>query len=325
VWRRKMARRKLGCILGPIITLIIVIAVIGIAAAVLLNMTPEKLGFADEPIFNGQSLRDMGLADVKIKDFFSLIKSLMKPNEGEIVKNAYNPEQESGNAKNAITAGGSNLQPDESGNVDYTLLLDTPLTYDNNYRIVYNDTTLAYIFDTMVQQTSGKAEEGLEFIKSINARINEVSITGFGNNAKLRIVMSSDIGMFSKEIKDKLGAAGSFISIPVKIFIVCYYDMGAGSDGKVTLEGVSIKINDTDNLVADAIFAFLASKADVESGAGRDIVSQKIAEAFTIIVGNLGDVGEAEANAQGVVTGAITLGPSGIAEHKIVIITKTSI
>ena len=62
-----------GCLIKLLIAVLIVAVVLGVAAAVILNMTPEQLGIADVDI-NGTTLREMGLADVKIKEVLKFVK-----------------------------------------------------------------------------------------------------------------------------------------------------------------------------------------------------------------------------------------------------------
>ncbi len=62
-----MAKKKIGCLGTTLIIILVIVLIPGAAALIVANMTLEKPGFAGMALFNGQSLRDMGLDDTKIK------------------------------------------------------------------------------------------------------------------------------------------------------------------------------------------------------------------------------------------------------------------
>ncbi|MBO7155927.1 MAG: hypothetical protein J6V83_00820, partial [Clostridia bacterium] len=103
-----------GCIITPIITFIVLVLIIVIGVTVVLNMTPEKLGLADMELFEGETLRSLGLADVKIKEVFKLIKSIMdEPDESTIVTNKFDAQTEQ-TTTNSVVSGSNIVQADDS-------------------------------------------------------------------------------------------------------------------------------------------------------------------------------------------------------------------
>ena len=54
------------CLGKVLISILVIVIVIVVAGAIVLNLTPEQLGFADMELFEGQTLRDLGLANVKL-------------------------------------------------------------------------------------------------------------------------------------------------------------------------------------------------------------------------------------------------------------------
>lgn len=324
--------KGIGCIGRLLISLLIVIVVIVAVGAILVNMTPDKLGFADIELFDGKTLRDLGLADIKLIEVFKLLKSMLKPNEAEIVTNPYVEETEATNSTSNLE--NSNIAKDENGKPDYTTIVTDPVVYDKEYLISYSDTTLAYIFNQMIVggmeagEENAESEDSVEFLRELKAKMEEVTITGTGADAKLRIVASMDISSIKAEVEGAVGGLASIIPIPEKIFIVSYSAITADANGYVVVTGESIRINDAESQIADAIFKVLGEKAEEQTGEsiegnGQNQVNKTIGEAFSSIIKNLGRVGTATVDADNVVV-TKTLGAGGISEHKITLITNTN-
>lgn len=316
------------CLGKVLISILVIVIVIVVAGAVVLNLTPEQLGFADMELFEGQTLRDLGLANVKLIEAYKLLKAMLTPNEAEIVTNPYVEATEAVNSTSNLA--NSNVAVDENGKPDYTSIATDPVIYDKEYLISYSDTTLAYIFNQMIVGgiENSDTEESIEFLKELNAKIEEVTITGAGADAKLRIVVSIDISSIKAEVEEELGALANIVPIPEKIFIVNYSKITADANGYVVATGETIRINDAESQIADAIFKVLGEKAEETTGEtiegnGQNQVSKTIGDAFSDIVKNLGRVGTASVDGNNVVTSK-TLGASGISEHKITLITNTS-
>lgn len=324
-----------GCIITPIITLVVIILIAVIGVTVVLNMTPEKLGIADMELFDGETLRSLGLAEVKIKEVFNLLKSIMdEPDEATIVTNKFDEQAEQSTTNNAVS--GSNIVK-EDGSIDYVAMLENKVVYPEEKLITYNDTTLAYIFNQMIADGSADSDEAIKFIKELNAVINEVSIIKAGDATTLRIVASISTGSIAEEVNATLkengaGFVANMFKLPEKIYLVSYLNLSANEQGELVTSSQSIKINDTDNAVSEAIFKVLSKKAEEvaedegqEVNTDRNVVNSKIGEAFVAIVKNLGKVGTAQTveGSDVVVNGTVTLGNGGIYNGYLTLITHT--
>lgn len=283
-----------GCIIGPIVTIIVLILVVVIAAVVLVNLTPDQIGIADIELFEGETLRTLGLADVKLKDVFSFIKTLMNPSEEDIVLNPVNEEQEKGTADTAIE--NSSVAKKEDGTIDYSSIVTDKIIYPTTQEITYKDTTLAYIFNQMVSDGAESSDEAIKYLQDLDAKINEVTISKNGESWTLRVVASIETTAIAADVNatlDEMGV-GSFISLPEKVYAVSYSTLILGEDGLKT-ESQSLKINDSDSPISKAIMKVLAKKADEtaekegqEVDTSENVVNEEIGKAFVSVVTNLG-------------------------------------
>lgn len=298
-----------GCIIGPIIVVVVLILAIVIGAVVLVNLTPDQLGIADIELFEGETLRTLGLADVKIKDVFDFIDTIMNPNEDEIVQNPIDNEVEKGKADTAIE--GSSVAKKDDGSIDYSSIVTDKIIYPTTQEITYSDTTLAYIFNQMVTDGAESSDEAIKFLQDLDAKIDEVTITKNGETWSLRIVASLETQAIAGDINatlDEMGVGG-FFSLPDKVFAVSYSTLSLAEDGLKT-ESVSLKINDSDSPVSQAIMKALAKKAKEATEDSQEVdtsegaVNNEIGKAFVSVVTNLGK-------------------PVAIQEHAIVVETYT--
>lgn len=326
-----------GCIKG-LIGLVVAIVLLVVVVVVLLNvLTPATVGLADIEVYNGQTLRDMGLADVKFIEIYKLFKSIMNPNDEAIVKNGYNAETEK--AASYDNLADSSLEKKENGEIIYTSLLSEPAIYSSELLLTYNDTTLGYIFNQMIQQgvaegsESSEASDGISFLKEINATIREVTLTKTDGGATLRMVLSVDISSFKTQIEEAIpGGLGKMLKIPDTVYIVSYLDLTVGEDGVIVCTSRDLRINDADNAIATAIFKVLASQASsategevsAEDASDTIVINEQIGNAFSTVVSNLGKVGTASVNASGKVTGDKVLGNGGLYNGKLTLITNTA-
>ncbi len=299
-----------GCIIGPIIAIVAIILIIVIAAVVVINMTPDQLGIADIELFEGETLRTLGLADVKIKDVFSFIDELMNPKESDIVKNPINNEVEKGKADAAIES--SSVAKNDDGSINYASIANDKIIYSTTQEITYNDTTLAYIFNQMVSDGAESSDAAIKYLQDLDAKINEVTIVRNGETWSLRIVASIETTSIASEVNaslEEMGVGGLF-GLPEKIYAVSYSTLSLGEDS-LTTESVSLKINDSDSPVSQAIMKVLTQKAnDTAAQEGQVVdtsenaVNVEIGKAFVSVVTNLGK-------------------PIAIQEHAIVVETYT--
>lgn len=318
-----------GCLIKLLIAVVIVAVILGIAVAVVLNMTPEQLGLADVEI-NGTTLREMGLADVKLKEVFKFLKDVINADSDKIVQNPYAPETEKTASENNLQSA-VNVGASASGGVVYSDILKDKVVYDEEYFYEYKDTTLAYIFQSILDEGEAalSADNGaVDFLRDIGGKVEEISIYSSGTGYELRTVFSVDLGGFKSEIESLIPL--KIVKIPDRIYLVGYSSLGADSEGMLVTEGRAIRINDVDSVVADAIFKVLSDAAEENVDTDEDLgdentVNDLIGEGFAAVVANLGKVGLAVYDPDTrLVTGETTLGEDGIGEHALTLITYTS-
>ena len=329
-----------GCCLSTIITILLIVVFIGVAVAVVLNMTPDKLGIADIAFdfLGGKTLRDYGLADVKIKEAFKLLKEIMNPDEDAIVTNRYDESSDGASARDN-TANSSVVKQD--GSYDYASIVSEKVVYDKAYLKNYNDTTLAYMFDSMISsaETGIEAEgdpdsTGVKFLRELSANVNEVTIKEADGGYTLRIVASISLAPLKQDFEEALKSANipqSLVKLPDRIYIVSYGTVTADAEGKLVATPVDIRINDVENAVADVLFAVLAENASEAAGESdseavdKNNINGEILDAFAGIINNLGRIGVATTDENGeVVAGSERYGAEGQKAHGLTVITYTA-
>jgi len=290
-----------GCIIVPLVTILVLVLVVVGGGLIVLNMTPADLGLADVELFEGETLATLGLADIKLKEIPKFLKELMNPDETKILENQFDATQEQGKAEENIA--NSSVQKKENGDIDYSSIATDKIIYPTKQNIEYNDTTLAYIFNQMVADGAESSDEAVEFLQELDASIAEVSIKEDGT---LRIVAYIDLSSLTGELKQALDEAGvgSFVKIPERVYLVSYSGLSIDAEGKLVAESKSLKINDSDSPISNAIMKVLARKAnEVAEDEGQQIdtsenvVNGKIGEAFVAVVSNLGKPIEVKAGA----------------------------
>lgn len=318
-----------GCLIKLLIAILVIAVVLGIAVAIILNMTPDQLGIADVDI-NGTTLREMGLADVKMKEVFKFVKDVLNADSAKIVQNPYSPETEKTTSENNLQSA-VNVGSSESGGLVYSDILKDKIVYDEKYFYEYKDTTLAYIFQSILDEGEAAVSEdngAIDFLREINGKVDEISIYSSGNGYELRTVFSIDVSGFRSEIESLIPI--KIVRIPDRIYLVSYSSVGADSDGRLVTDGRAIRINDVDSVVADAIFKVLSDAADESVDTDEDLgdentVNDLIGEGFAAVVANLGKVGVAEFDPETrIVTGETSLGAEGIKDHALTVVTYTS-
>lgn len=318
-----------GCLIKLLIAILVIAVVLGIAVAIILNMTPDQLGIADVDI-NGTTLREMGLADVKMKEVLKFVKDVLNADSAKIVQNPYSPETEKTTSESNLQSA-VNVSSSESGGLVYSDILKDKVVYDEEYFYEYKDTTLAYIFQSILDEGEAAVSEdngAIDFLREINGKVDEISIYSSGNGYELRTVFSIDVSGFRSEIESLIPI--KIVKIPDRIYLVSYSSVGADSDGRLVTDGRAIRINDVDSVVADAIFKVLSDAADESVDTDEDLgdentVNDLIGEGFAAVVANLGKVGVAEFDPETrIVTGGVALGAEGIKDHALTVVTYTS-
>lgn len=329
-----MAKRSSGCggcLVKIIIAILVIIVLLVIAAVIAVNLTPEQIGIADLDI-GGVTLRELGLADVKFKEMFTLLNGVMNPDVDNIVTNRYDPDvakpEADGNLAAATNTG--------DGEFKYSEVLEQTVIYDKEYLYTYSDTTLAYLFQQMLNEAETAGAEvnndAIAFLRDLNAEIDEVTINDLGGGKyELRVVASIDITDFKNEIMKNIPAAVvRFVTLPDRVYIVSYSDITADSEGQLVTTGKSIRINDMQSVVADAIFKVVAGSAsdkiEGENGSvDQNSVNDMVGEGFAEVIANLGRIGSADINAETKeVVGNVNFGVSGIKANALTVITYTA-
>ena len=328
-----------GCCLTILIIVLLVVVLIGVSVAVVLNMTPDRLGIADIAFdfLGGKTLRDYGLADVKLKEAVKLFKEIMNPDEDKIITNRFD---ESTDKPAAQSNADNSSMAKEDGSYDFSSAVSGKVVYDKVYLKRYLDTTLAYMFDSMISSAENGVEAegdpdstGVKFLRDINANVNEVTISASGNGYTLRIVASISLETLQDELKNALADAKipqSLIKIPDRIYIVSYATISADGEGRLVTVPQDIRVNDVENVVADAIFAVLADSAADAAGDNADAIdvsdkndiNAEILKAFASVINNLGRIGTASVqNGDEVTAGSERYGNAGLGDHFLTLIT----
>lgn len=332
-------RGSLGCLVGFVVTFVLIIATVGGVFGYFWNATPEKLNIADTKLINDQTFRSLGFADTPFKDIYKQLRALVKNDNSNIVTNSPTDADKTSAESNLDNT--SSLD-DGEGNIDYTLLLTTQTEYDGQYLLSYDDTTLAYIFNQVVEgsieNASNSSAGGVEYMKKIGAQVNEITITRetAAESADLRIVMSINSAGLKDQIRNSIGGAlANILPIPDVIYLVAYYSLtpDEANNRKLACESVNLKINDTENAVSAAIFTLLASQtggetSDMTESEKKAVVNDKIGDAFVGIVYNLGNLGTAAVvpGTNQVSTGyPILYGDGGLQNGKITVITRMAL
>lgn len=303
-----------------IIVIVVIALILGIVAAVLLNMTPNKLGFGDTAIINGESFNSLGLGDTKIINIMKQFKSIYKPDESAIVKNGYSAKMQAPVAESNLSMG-SNVSTVD-GKVDYASLITSTVKYDKEYLLTYDDKTLAYIFDQMVRQSDG-SNAAIKTINEMKATVKEVSITKSNGEAKIRIVLAASLAKFKDQINNELGTFANIVKVPDTVYMVSYLKIDAvDADGKLVLSSESLKLNDQSEGVTKAVLKVLSSEAGL-SGDSEAEINKNVADAISTIVSHLGKVGtatEIDATTKEI-TGSARIGETGVMNGKISVVT----
>lgn len=337
---RNDKKGAIGCFLISVITFVAILALVGGGIAVLLNMTPEGLGIADVQI-QGVTLSELGLGQTKLKDIIKNFKSLINVKEADVVKNGYEADVEAGKAEENLGAVLPTIGEGEQKEPDFTTILESPIYYDKQYFISYDDTTIAYIFNKIVEQSVVKAEntsstdgqKGLEFIKKINGKINEISVIKNADGSyELRIVLSVSLADFKTEIAKELGALAKIVPIPDEVFLVSRLELSANAEGKIETKDISLAIGgDENNPINKALFKILNKVATSQATnaeateADSKLINEKIGQGFAEVIAHLGKTGSAEtvsSEDNSVVEGTVNLGMTGLSNGKITVITN---
>lgn len=325
-------------ILGIFISLALIVVILGGVFGYFWNSTPEKLKIADIEIVNGNTLRELGFAETKIKDIYKDFRALTKSDTSKVVQNKPDDGDKTDAENNFSGVEGGALTADGGGGADYSGLATGAVTYDKRYLQKWNDSSLAYVFNKIASDSvanGDKNNEGIAFLKSVNATVEEITVTRVeGENAEMRLVISVNTTSFKDMIKAKLGVLGDVIPVPDKIYAVSYLTLNADGDSpaKTSTASIDFKINDTQNALSQALLKLFASEAgaadNMTEAEEKAVINDKIGDAFESVLFNMGDL--AVSNDYNAETGEITVassivyGATAINNGYIYLITRTA-
>ncbi|HPG92568.1 MAG TPA: hypothetical protein PK675_04075 [Clostridia bacterium] len=296
-----------GGILKAIITTVVVLAVIVGVVALVANITPNQVGLGNINI-NGQTLNDLGLADYKVKDIFTAIKSLSE-DATAFIDNPIDAEAE---ASAEALLGGSSIV-DGTGQVDYTAIYTDKVVYDEVAEIEYQDVELGALANNCLQQLiatnalNGQAvlvyngnqipsnvlREGTQYtINDFEIKIEALTIT-VAETTHVNIVVSFDLSALTQDpqvqpILDAIENTG-FIKIPDPLKVIVAANIEVIYDA--TTETISFGTDSTillqnNQLLTDSLFALLNEQAE----SIKSMAINQVGEVFCRIVNNLGKV-----------------------------------
>lgn len=311
-----------GCLVKTLIALVIIVVIIGGAFLWLINQTPETLGFADVEI-NGMTIREMGLADTKIKAIFAVIKGLLDVNETDIVTNPYDPVEDKASTDESLNSIGV---PSEGDNINYLYLVENAIVTDDPELVEFSDTEIAFLLDAMVQQgvesQEAEGEEQVEIVREMNAGFAQVIINK-GQTNTLEMMVKIDISSIKDEIPN-IPFVGNMI--PNDVFLNSINTLSIDSEGKISTTSQSLEINGmTDEMSTNIINALFNNIAQGETEENSiEYFNNTFGELFRLVINNVGLVGDADTNSSGdVIESTISYGTEGVESHKIKVITRT--
>lgn len=288
-----------GCCIACAVICLVLILAVGIAFGVLWNSTPEKLGIADVKLINERSLTDLGIENFKFKEIVKGIRQLSKFESSSVLSNVYNPVAENQNALNNLN--GSNIKQENSVNPE--LLLTTEAEYSKPYLKTYQDTTLAFLFDTAL---SISTSAGKNYFGALNkVSVAEVSIVKTESATGAKIVLKVP---FAEESTSKL--------FPEYVLLTVFVNSNVSEYGRATEGESSIVVND-----GNEVFTAIISKSlDSYLDNGLEQIKTTTTELFFKMINNLGciaSLGSATMGTDGSITGEPAYGIGGVENGKI--------
>ncbi len=313
---RPMALPRTGC-LGKLFSLVLVLVLIVVVAYFVVgNLTPAQLGFGDFEISEGKTVADYGLADVKLKDLLSFVLSLSKDNKSEVVTNAPSEEDE----KTTDETMEKILPKDLNGNLDYLKLAEGKVYTTRAMKYCFGDRQLAYAFNQLLQQAVEKGSffsEDLKALGEMGARIEEITVAKDETGYYLRTVAS--VAM-TEDTKKQLSSI-PFLNLKDRIYVTSYNRISVNADGTLQTSPMSVSVNGQSEALSKVILDIAIGEQD---GKPADVyLNDTVGSAFADVLRNLGQIGTADADENGYVTGNETIGEAGLKEHEITVLTNT--
>ena len=295
------------------IALLVIVVILAIAFVVVINLTPRQLHLENVAI-GGKTIDELGIADTKIIKIYKSIKSIGNAKESDVVDNPVNEQEDKAAAEENMQ--GSSLEDKD----DYSDVTKGHVTYDVQRLVTYDDTTIAYILDNIVQNADASSSSEIKALKDANLSVKELTIGLDSGHGTLRIVSYMDLSAYQNDIKNALGSAASILPIPKYAYLVSDFTFTVDELGKMVTTPTGVCINgNNDDPVSKAILDVIGSMAGGES---IDSLNGKLGEALSQVVYNLGMIGTADTVTENIVNPlTINFGMNGVANHKLTMIT----
>ena len=307
---RQMSGGLKCCITGLIVVAAIVVLLV-VAVVIVLNMTPAQLKLTEIEV-GGVTLTDLGLADTKLIDIIKQLKELTSVKGENIVKNPFNAEEEKIKAEEDLRG--------SSAGSNYSIIFTENVVYPNSYVKTFKDTTLAYIVDKAITDTSKDSDDKLASeLKESGVSVKEITIGKTCDVGTLSIVAQLNVKKYLEEasIPNLFDLDGIYLTVNATFTVG---EEGENA-GKMQAESKEILINGTNNAITKALVK--AVSKTFSDSTGEDL-GQAMASAISSVVNHLGFIGSSTKDDDGISL-VPTYGMSGVIEHYLTVITHTSI
>jgi hypothetical protein len=293
---------------GLIVSIVIIVL---IAAIVLVNLTPRKLGFETMQV-EGSTVEDLGLADTKIWTIYKNFNALSEVKEETVVTNGFDDDVEKANANTFFKD--SSLE----GKDDYKSLFLLKNGYTVSYSLELTDKTIAYVVDNVIEHATSD-HLAAKYLQDVNLDVEEITISKTEDGTGiLRLVSEVDLDQYEEEIKSSLGFANRFLKVPEELYLVSNFTFTVDENGKMQATPVSLFVDGKDEAVANAVLKIALNKMGVTA----EDVNSKLGEVVTTVISNMGQIGTAKTTENNVVSDlAPSYGMGGVSNHKLQFVT----
>lgn len=314
------------CCSAFLITVFVIVALLVAGVAVLLTLTPNKVGVGDLAFADGTTLNSLGLGDTKFLTIIKELSAMSAADETTMVVHPYNAETEQANATAAL--GSSTVSE------DYSLLFESKAVYATPKVVTYEDTTLAYIFNAAIEAgKNGQASYAKDLADS-SMTVKQITIKKLNDiQGWMEIVAAIDVKALFAAQEAKEAEANTAEDMTAKMLanyeylyvsVQATFEVGTvgANQGNMTGTATAISINGQgeDSAVAKAIVAYASSRID--SVDENTDFKQLIVDAATSVINNLGKIGTAQADMDGVAV-LPTYGMVGVQDNKLSMVTYT--
>lgn len=299
-----MAKRKKG-LLESLLSFVVSMLVVAIVLCIVLaQLSPKQIGVETQPVINGKSFQDLGLAETKIGQLIPLAVSLFNDNSS-LAQNRPS-EQDGLDADNCFRNSTIHAEP-----VNYGLLVATPCKFQTKHQFYLSEKQLCYVANSALSQlvdlqnngdvSSILQQNGMENLLTVlavmqqfNVEICGLSLEEVEGSLHCKIVLSLDVSNYVGQF-DLLGDA-----ISKTVFVVLDYKAEVDNNGKLVLADGTLSINGQDTqistLVLDALFLAFSN----DGAATSQQLTSTIGTFATTVVNNVGKIGKFDAETENI-------------------------